>query len=93
MSIDADALGQALVLLIVLDALVTAATWVVARRRTESPGLVTACNFALGLFPPFNLAALTLLAMLPVPAGIGHDRNHHHEAQGDVGQEDDLRKR
>jgi len=65
MSIDADALGQALVLLIVLDALVAAATWVVARRRTESPGLVTACNFALGLFPPFNLAALTLLAMLP----------------------------
>ena len=64
-NISMDALGQALVLLVVFDVLVAAATWLVARTRTAAPGLVAGCNVALGLFPPFNLLALTLLAMLP----------------------------
>lgn len=65
MSISADTLGQVLVLLLALDGLVAFATWMLARQRIDAPAVVTACNVALGLFPPFNILALTLLAMLP----------------------------
>lgn len=65
MDISAGVIVQALALLLMLDALVAAVTWMVARERTDAPAVVTACNFALGLFPPFNLLALTLLTMLP----------------------------
>jgi hypothetical protein len=69
MEFGTNALAEALLVLVAIDVLVATATWFVARDRTTAPGLVAGCNLALGLFPPFNLLALTLLAILPARPG------------------------
>ena len=66
MTISADGLGILVLVWAALAALVTVLTARAARRRVDSPGLLTLCNGLLGLFPPFNLLVLAALTMLPV---------------------------
>jgi hypothetical protein len=46
-------------------AAITAVTGIAARRRLDSPGLLTICSALLAAFPPFNLLILAAVAMLP----------------------------
>lgn len=64
MDINVSQLGGVLVLWLAFSAVVTAATWTVAKTRVDAPGTVTACNLFLSFFPPFNLLVLTLLSAM-----------------------------
>ncbi len=50
---------------LIASAAITVATGIAARRRVDSPGLLTVCSALLAAFPPFNLLILAAVAMLP----------------------------
>ena len=65
MSIGAPTLAIVFVLWAILTIAVAVLTARLARRKTDSPGLLLVCSLLLALFPPLNVLALTALAMLP----------------------------
>jgi uncharacterized membrane protein YoaK (UPF0700 family) len=65
MSIGAPTLAVVFVLWAVLTIAVAVLTARAARHKTDSPGLLLVCSLLLALFPPLNVLALTVLAMLP----------------------------
>lgn len=64
MNIDSDAVGWIAGLWLTQALLATGLTWMISRPRVQSPGLVTAWNLLLALFPPFNLLVLALLSTM-----------------------------
>ena len=64
MDINASLACQIFLLLLVTNGIVSAATWSVARKKVDSPRLLTVCNGVLGFFPPLNILVLAGLAML-----------------------------
>ena len=64
MDINASLASQIFLLLLVTNGIVSAATWSVARKKVDSPRLLTVCNAVLGFFPPLNILLLAGLAML-----------------------------
>jgi hypothetical protein len=65
MDINTRLAGQLFVLLFITNAAIAALTWVVARKKTDSPTLLTCCNMMLGFCPPLNILVLARLAMVP----------------------------
>jgi hypothetical protein len=64
LDINVSLAGQIFFLLLLTNGIVTAATWATARKKVDSPRLLTACNALLGFFPPLNVLVLAGLAML-----------------------------
>jgi len=64
LDINASLASQIFLLLLVTNGIVSAATWSVARKKVDSPRLLTVCNAVLGFFPPLNILVLAGLAML-----------------------------
>ena len=64
MDINASLASQIFLLLLMTNCIVSAATWSVARKKVDSPRLLTVCNAILGFFPPLNILVLAGLAML-----------------------------
>ena len=63
MDINASLASQIFLLLLMTNGIVSAATWSVARKKVDSPRLLTVCNAVLGFFPPLNILVLAGLAM------------------------------
>jgi hypothetical protein len=56
--------SQLFLLLFVANIVVISMTWTKAKRKVDSPRLLTACNAILGFFPPLNILVLARLAMI-----------------------------
>ncbi len=65
MDINTRLAGQLFAVLFIANAAIAAVTWIVARKKIDSPILVTGCNMILGFFPPLNILVLARLAMVP----------------------------
>ncbi len=79
MDINVSLAGQIFLLLLLTSSIVSAATWSVAKKKVDSPRLLTICNAVLGFFPPLNILVLAGLAMLDGRKGCVAATNHRSQ--------------